>query len=58
MTEVDIAGVGSKLAQQQCEQAGLAAAIGTDERDVLARLQGHVCLAEQQFAAPPEGNIP
>ncbi len=54
----DVARVGSQFAQQQCKQAGLATAIGTDECDVLARLQGHVRPAQQQLAAPPESNIP
>ena len=55
---LDVAAVRGQVAQQQREQAGLAAAVGADEGDMLPGLQGDAGAAEQSFAAPPEGDIP
>jgi hypothetical protein len=44
---LDVAAVSGQITQQQGEQAGLAAAVGAYQGDVLAWLQGDAGLAQQ-----------
>jgi hypothetical protein len=57
MHTFNVAVIGLQLAQQQGEQTGLAAAVGTDKRQPLAGLQGGICLFQQQFGAAPQTDI-
>ena len=52
--ELDIALVRVQLAAQQREQARLARAVGADQADALARVEGGVGVFQQQLRAPEE----
>ena len=52
-----VAAVGNKFAAQQREQAGLAAAIGTDDAHLLARVHGQRRAVEQPPATASEDQV-
>ena len=57
MQEVEIAGVRVQFIQQQSEQAGLAAAIGSDQTDFPAGLHGQINVFQQRFATALQGEL-
>jgi hypothetical protein len=42
---------------QQSEQAGLAGAVGADQADLVARVEGDVDIVEQRLDAAHQGNL-
>ena len=52
-----VADIGLQLPQQHGKQAGLAAAIGPDQRQLLAGLQGYIGAFQQQLATPAQFDI-
>jgi hypothetical protein len=52
-----IAAIGGQLARDECQQARLAAAVGADEADLPASLEGERSAAEQRLSAPREREI-
>ncbi len=53
----DIAAISLQRTQQHGEQAGFATAIGTDQGQLLPRLQCRVGTFEQQLAAAPQFDV-
>ena len=47
----NFAGIGLQLAQQHCEQAGLAAAVGANQADLLAGVHDKACILQQVLDA-------
>ena len=54
---VDVSRIRRQISQQQVQQAGFAAAVSADQRDALAGLDGHVAVAQEQFAAPAKRDV-
>ena len=54
--EIDVALVGVQLAAQQREQARFARAVGADQADALAGVEGDVGAFEQRLGAAPQGD--
>ena len=52
-----VAGIGLELTAQQREEAGLAAAVGADDADALARMHGEVGPFEQALGTAQQGQL-